>query len=915
MAVNIGPKIGIDGEAEYRKELKGIIQETKTLAAESDAAAKAFQNESDNEEKAKGAAEKHSKAIEAQKKLISKLEEAVQKSAEATGENSQETLKWKEQLAKARSGLETLESQTRETTGGVKDLGDAEETTGGKTSVFGDVLKANLASKAIQKGLELTKKIAQEIAEFFVDAVKGAAEYADEISTLSKTTGLGTDTLQEYGYMAKLVDVDLGTITGALTKLKRNMDSARDGNASAKETFEKLGISITDVNGELWDGEDVFNDALAALREIKNPTERDAAAMDIFGKSATELNPLIETSAEDLEALKKEAHDAGAVLSKDTLDSLNEVQDGMDRMGLSWDALKKELSARVGKAIMPELEKALKIFREFQKTGDAGKLIEDLMSGISKAAKKIPELLRSMVTDKVPEIMRSLAVSVDRELPKLIKSLGTVLGRLLKNAPKIVGAGIELAGSLFKGVLSAIPEVIKGISDGFSGRTLSIAAQDAIDKFGEVRDALAEIPNSLDRVDYSLASITGKEKEAETWLAIIDKIQTKTHPAAGDTELLGSAVDRLKELYPELGDVIDAESGKWQINTDKIRDNISALSDRYRAEAYFTAASEILVDIAKVEREWEQVKAARDAALADRTAAENAAAQTYDLIMQLSDLQDAYNSGEIDAAALSAKLRELVPDVALNDVSDLAQYMTVLTEQWKQEKAAVWETDQVYQEANRVFLETDNKLKQLQSDASWFYAKGKSYIQRYAKEAAKTTPEAERAMRLHAKRIEDEFAAIPKAVEKAGYDSGVALGRGGARGIKASEGEMIASARSAMEKTINAMKRSAEISSPSKVTENLIGKNLGLGVIKGWNDVMDPAKLEKAFTLTPVFSAMTAGGTTNTTNNTTNLGGVSVNVYPAAGTNIDALTDEIMIKMQRAVNKRKAVFSNELHIQ
>ena len=908
MAVNIGPKIGIDGEAEYRKELKGIIQETKTLAAESDAAAKAFQNESDNEEKAKDVAEKHSKQIEAQKKLIAKLEEAVQKSAEATGENNQETLKWKEQLAKARSGLETLESQTKETTDEVKDLGAAEETTGGKTSVFGDVLKANLASKAIQMGLEITKKIVKEIADYLVESVKDTAAYADEINTLSKTTRLGTDTLQEYGYIAKLVDVDINTITGSLTKMKRNMGSARDGNASAKETFEKLGISITDVNGELRDSEDVFNDVLAALREIENPTERDAAAMEIFGKSATELNPLIETSAKDLAALRQEAHDVGAVMSEETLNEVNRLQDAMDRAGLTWDALKKRLGAKIGIALLPDFERFVKAAQEYAKTGDAGKLTEDLVSGASKAAEKIPALLRSLLTDKVPSVMQSLAKSADRELPKLVKNLGSVLGRLLKNAPKIVGAGIELAGSLFKGVLSAVPEVIKGISDGFSGRTLSIAAQDAINKFGEVRDALAEIPNSLDRVDDSLANIQGKEKEAETWLAIIDKIQTKTHPTAGDTELLASAVDRLKALYPELGDVIDAESGKWQINTDKIRDNISALSDRYRAEAYFSAASEILVDVAKVEREWEQVKEAKDAALADRTAAEIAAGQTYELIMQLSDLQDSYNAGEIDAAALSEKLRELVPDVTLNDVSDLAQYMSVLTDQWEQEKAAVWETDQVYREANKTFLETDNKLKQLQSDADWFYEKGQSYIQRYAKEAAQTTPEAERAIRQHAKRIEDEFAAIPKAVEKAGYDSGVAMGRGGARGIKASEGEMIAAARSAMEKTINAMKRSAEISSPSKVTENLIGKNLGLGVIKGWNDVMDPAKLSSAFTLTPAFDAMTSS-VTNNTSSTTNLGGVNISVYAAEGMDINALTDAIMVKMQKAVNNRKAVFA------
>lgn len=851
MAVNIGPKIGIDGEAEFRKELKGIIQETKTLAAESDAAAKAFQNESDNEEKAKDAAEKHSKAIEAQKKLIDKLEEAVKKSIDATGENSQETLKWKEQLAKARSGLETLESQTKETTGGVKDLGEAEDTTSSKTSTFGDVLKANLASKAIQKGLEITKKIAKELAEFFVDAVKGAAEYADEITTLSKTTGLGTETLQEYGYIAKLVDVDLNTITGSMTKLKRNMDSARDGNAATKEAFEKLGISITDANGELRDSEDVFNDALAALREIKNPTERDAAAMDIFGKSATELNPLIETSAEDLEALKKEAHDAGAVLSKDTISSLNEVQDSMDRMGLSWDALKKELGARIGKAILPDLEKALEIFREFQKTGDTTKLVDGISRGIQNFSKK---LIKST--------------------PKIAKEFGKALGAVLGNAPALISAGLELGWALLKGLLQAVPEIGRQFVKSFDMSTLKDSTFEAIGEIEGLRRKIEELPKATDNLKESLGDVNAKQREAERWIEIFDKLSKKVHPTAEDTAALQTAVDKLNDLYPELGIAIDKETGKWNLNTQEIRNNIKALSARYQAEAYYAAASDTLKEIAQIEAETRELRQ-------NTKAIGNAIENRKGVIRVLQEeqrelihLRMEYDAGKISQEDLTSALSKF----GLKTAAEIMPKVGELTVAIKKHTDEVENMQAQYDAGKETLDVADEKIKQLNGDVEWLFKQGSKW-------------------------------------ETQAYVIGKQLPAGLVKGIKSGTTEVEKAAWSMVTNAIKYMKGAAQISSPSKVTENLIGKNLARGIIKGWEDVMDPAKLAKAFTLTPVFSAMTAGGTTNTTNNTTNLGGVSVNVYPASGTNIDALTDAIMIKMQRAVNKRKAVFSNELHLQ
>lgn len=908
MAVNIGPKIGIDGEAEYRKELKSIIQETKTLAAETNAAAEAFENADDKEKAATDVAEKLNKQIEAQRKLVKKLEEGVQKSAEATGENSDETNKWKEQLAKAKAGLSKLESQTKSTTGEVTDLGTAEDKTSQKTSVFGDVLKANLASKLIQSGLTLTMDIVKKIGEFFVSAVQGAAEYADEISTLSKTTGIGTDKLQEYTYAAKLLDVELGTITGALTKTKKSMASAKSGTGATAEAFKTLGVAVTDDSGELRDAETVFNEVLKALKGVTNETERDALAMQILGKGAAELNPLIEADADELEDLRAEAHKVGAVLDKDTLKILNDVQDGFDKAGLTWDAVKKKLGAKIGAALLPDLQDAVKLLQDFADTGDVGALIDGLYEKLDQfVTKTLPDLI-----DKAYELLpgisktllRKVKTFVGKTLPQLIKermpgmakNIGTTLGQIFGDLPELVKAGVQLAGALLKGLISAIPEFAKAFGKAFSKAQLSEEAQDMIDGFERVREKLGETKRAAERTASSLAEISAKQAQAEHWITIFDELSKKTNPTAADTERLQTAVDKLNELFPELGLQIDEESGKWNMNTAEIRNNIDAIADRYKAEAYYAAAADAQKDLAVLEREREtQQNITKD--LEHKIAAQ----ETYLKALgtertELAALLDERDEEGGVTAEWYAKAEEQLAKYGLT-VATADEGLAELDRKLIEGRQTLDDWKAEYEAADETLQDYDSTINGLESDIEWFYAKADEAVNRSTENANKKISE-----------VSDTVSGAAKTIGAEGVKVGEAAGAGVAKGIRDSKKVIDEAASMAISSAIGTMKSVAQIKSPSKVTENLIGKNLALGVIEGWDDVMDPAKMQDAFTLTPAFDAMQSSMVTNTTN-TTNLGGISINVYAADGMDIDALTDAIMKKMQGAVNARKAVFA------
>lgn len=241
-------------------------------------------------------------------------------------------------------------------------LSDAEEEQGkltGATQSFGDEIR-DMASSL---GLDVSPAV-ENFAKMFdgvnksvgnaivvVGAVggvltsfsKGLAETSDNILTMSSVTGIATDDLQKLEYASKFVDVEVTTMTDSIAKMTRNMSNARDGSSDASEAFQKLGIRITDAHGQLRDANDVFLDAIDRLGKVKNETERDAAAMEIFGRSAKELNPLIEAGSGKLKELGDEAENLGFILNDEQLKQGGELQDALDKLSSATDNLKNKL--------------------------------------------------------------------------------------------------------------------------------------------------------------------------------------------------------------------------------------------------------------------------------------------------------------------------------------------------------------------------------------------------------------------------------------------------------------------------------------------------------------------------------------------------------------------------------------------
>ena len=206
------------------------------------------------------------------------------------------------EISRTESALGDLEAEANNSSSSLDEIGTSAEEAGTDTEEFGETAAkacevaasafAAVVAAAAAVGAALVE-IGLEGATALINATTGAAELSDDINTLSKVTGLSTDTIQELNYASELLDVDTSTVTGSITKLTKTMNSAADGSEATAAKFEALGIAYVDSSGQMRDAETVFWEAIDALGQIDNETERDAAAMELFGKSAKELNPLI----------------------------------------------------------------------------------------------------------------------------------------------------------------------------------------------------------------------------------------------------------------------------------------------------------------------------------------------------------------------------------------------------------------------------------------------------------------------------------------------------------------------------------------------------------------------------------------------------------------------------------------------
>lgn len=286
--------------------------------------------------------------LDALKQAQKQLDEQMKKGGNV---NQEEYRKLQREIITTENSLKNLKKQAEECDPKMQKLNEAMKKAGEVAQkglkVGCDLVVAGLKGMAIATATAITSLVTLGVK---------AGQTADELNTMSKITGVSTKELQEFQYASKLIDVDMSTMAKTLQKTTSSMSSASKGTGKQAEAFKKLGVQIKNADGSLRDNNDVFKESIRALGDIANETERDAIAMDLFGKSASELNPLIEGGIDALEEYSKQANELGLILSQDTLDGANKFNDQLDILKANGQGIFTKIGAEVAKELTPAME-------------------------------------------------------------------------------------------------------------------------------------------------------------------------------------------------------------------------------------------------------------------------------------------------------------------------------------------------------------------------------------------------------------------------------------------------------------------------------------------------------------------------------------------------------------------------------
>ena len=369
MSVGIKAQASIDGAKKFQDDLKNMTAKGKALDAEMKALTSSFDKEGKSQKQNAKEREALNKVIAAQQEKAKLLSDQIKKLEDAGEGETAQCYKLREQLA------QTNQKINEYTNGQSKAAKETAVSTG-------QLVKAGVALGALKTAATAVVGAVKGIASAAKNAAKAvwnlgveSGQWADELITQSNQTGVDTTTLQEWGYAARFIDTEVSTMTKGMTKLTKAYAKGTSSKKKSVKVAKGVTVSLKKENGELKTQTEFYYDVIDSLHGMTNIAQRNAAAQQIFGKSYTDMLPLIESGTSALRAYGQEAHEMGVIISSDNVTALGKFDDTMQKFDATTQAIKTNLAV----AFLPILELVSGKLTEF-----SGKVSGILSDGFQK---------------------------------------------------------------------------------------------------------------------------------------------------------------------------------------------------------------------------------------------------------------------------------------------------------------------------------------------------------------------------------------------------------------------------------------------------------------------------------------------------------------------------------------------------
>lgn len=673
MSYNIGPKIGIDGETEFRNSIKRINDEYRALEAETKAVTAAFDANGDEQGKLEATSKQLEKQIDKQKEKVGLLEDAVQKASDKYGENSIEATRLRGALYDAQASVSKLESELKDTNtrldqseDEMEDFGDAVDDAADKAVDFGDILKANVISDAIMDGL---RELTECVKEFAVGSVEEAASMQavnaqveqtfgtmadvaeDSLEEISDDVNIATSRMQEsFTQIYAFAKTTGASAENALTISSRAMLVAADHAAYYDDSIENAAETL-----QAFMKGNYANDA--ALGVSCTETTRNTKANELYAKSFAELSE--SQKVDVLLSMVEAAHEASGAIGQAARES-----DSWENVTGELAEVMRLLQVEAGK---PALKKLVPIIKDLTEAGyeliddidwDAfSDTVEDLVDGVIEYGPGVVKAIASVTA----AIVAMKAVKKAEEIAGIVTSFVSIGTAATTTAQTMAVTGAAAAATPWGGVALAI---------GAAAALITAYALQADTDAQKLSKAMDTMRSSMDdaEADYqeAQAEIDGAASAALYYVDRLKELEEAGLNTAVAHKEYEMVVEQINELLPELNLTIDEQTGLIDRNVDSLKTEIETLKESATQQALQERFTDILKAQGKAEaalleaqaklnlksKEAVKLEEKRLEALEELEKASDAVADATEELAQATE-----QGGEVEGAA-TAKLEE-----------------------------------------------------------------------------------------------------------------------------------------------------------------------------------------------------------------------------------------------------------------
>ena len=330
-------------------------------------------------------------------------------------------------------------------------------------------------------------------------AIGSSIQSVGELNDAANALGMSAQNLKYLQQSAQLAGIGADELNSSLRRLQANLgDALIKGTGPAVDAMRRLGVSLEDVADLPADQQ--MKRIGEALKEIPNPAERSALAMDLMGKQG----PKLIAAAEAMDRIKERTKELGLALTDLDIKILDQAGDSMDELGFIIKGAVTKAAAALAPYIIAIVEE---IRNSIKEAGGFEAILGKVRDAIELAAKAAAVLATFFVAARLTAgIMAAVGAMTQMYAAiKVATGAAGVLNAVLGKNPivKIVGALMAIGG--------------------------------AVVAIKQVDDLFADLDKKAESVKNNVASQVKEEEKAVTQKRLYNDAQEKALIAFGET--------------------------------------------------------------------------------------------------------------------------------------------------------------------------------------------------------------------------------------------------------------------------------------------------------------------------------------------------------------------------------------------